>query len=125
MWAVQEVSGGLVFRQSLNATMLHVSKGKNRNLQALRTRARRVRGRSCRGGWAGGFGGREWHWGTPSITQTKPPNDFILGKWVQNQENSVFLRDRESNCLLLTFAAPAHSEIVFNQLGRIRGWLGF
>lgn len=89
MWAVQEVSGGLVFRQSLNAMMLRVSKGKYRNLQALRTRARQVQGRS-------GFGGREWHWGTPSITQTKPPNGFILGKWVQNQENSVFLRDRES-----------------------------
>ena len=125
MWAVQEVSGGLVFRQSLNATMLRVSKGKYRNLQALRARARQVQERSCRGGWSGGFGGREWHWGTPSITQTKPPNGFILGKWVQNQENSVFLRDRESNCLLLIFEAPAHSEIVFNQLGGIRWGLGF
>lgn len=99
MWAEQEESGGLVFMQSLNATMLCVLKGKHRNLQALRTRARQVQGGSCRGGWSGGFGGGEWHWGTPSITQTKPPNGFLLGKWVQNQENSVFLRDGESNCL--------------------------
>lgn len=59
-----EVSGGLVFRQSLNAMMLCVSKREIWNLQALRTEKARQ-------------AGRKWVWwqgvalGTPSITQTQ------------------------------------------------------